>query len=562
MKSYCSQLVVEGADLSPGAKGCEESDTYYVRRSLANKMFTHCGAHYLYDYDTPSAVCYEWNGSEKCWSRGTACKTHEMGQRLVARKALMCKIPMVSVPKRRCKGTPYTYNEAKGCNGWSSLTEKQCMEKCSSNARAKNCPQKTCRAAVFYKDSGWCHLYDSCEELEDFERSTHLGDKVPMSQVEGRVCSGLLPFTYNTGVGCDGWGGITQEQCAQRCVGNQRAPNCPQKICVAAVFYKSTGWCHLYDECSQLEARKSATLIVPEGTQVEAWDCDKIEQSRCSQSFTRSKVGNYFVQCSVASNGQRLSGGGICQALAHSGDSILTMCMMRWRRMLLAVALLTASTRGQDSIQCRNSLVEMLRDPNWMHVNNSQTRWCRLRLENTMATCCRIANFADGKGEDCSGCTALCLHQNMITLCNQHFGQACVVRRKPFFKTGAPDVEVHETFCVPQECNNGPDRDALISRYGASFATDRFGWHLDYNEAVLECPSGVIGPIIVTVVVIACILLCIPISIFLFKAPKERGRTLISQEQMQAESMREDDDLRGAGAGGDTLGSSGMQATR
>jgi hypothetical protein len=95
-----------------------------------------------------------------------------------------------------------------------------------------------------------------------------------------------------------------------------------------------------------------------------------------------------------------------------------------------------------------------------MHVNNSQTRWsgtwitcilawlwtpghmwtwwtlstpdaacfrCRLRLENTMATCCRwdsgtgpttvsefgarvwkllwarIANFADGKGEDCSG---------------------------------------------------------------------------------------------------------------------------------------------------------------
>lgn len=320
MKSYCSQLVVEGADLSPGAKGCEESDTYYVRRSLANKMFTHCGAHYLYDYDTPSAVCYEWNGSEKCWSRGTACKTHEMGQRLVARKALMCKIPMVSVPKRRCKGTPYTYNEAKGCNGWSSLTEKQCMEKCSSNARAKNCPQKTCRAAVFYKDSGWCHLYDSCEELEDFERSTHLGDKVPMSQVEGRVCSGLLPFTYNTGVGCDGWGGITQEQCAQRCVGNQRAPNCPQKICVAAVFYKSTGWCHLYDECSQLEARKSATLIVPEastwckGTQVEAWDCDKIEQSRCSQSFTRSKVGNYFVQCSVASNGQCLSGGGICQA--------------------------------------------------------------------------------------------------------------------------------------------------------------------------------------------------------------------------------------------------------
>jgi len=40
------------------------------------------------------------------------------------------------------------YNEAKGCNGWSSLTEKQCMEKCSSNARAKNCPQKTCTSSA------------------------------------------------------------------------------------------------------------------------------------------------------------------------------------------------------------------------------------------------------------------------------------------------------------------------------------------------------------------------------------------------------------------------------
>ncbi|CAE7245965.1 unnamed protein product [Symbiodinium sp. CCMP2592] len=130
-----------------------------------------------------------------------------------------------------------------------------------------------------------------------------------------------------------------------------------------------------------------------------------------------------------------------------------------------------------------------------------------------------------------------------------------------------------------------------------------------------------------------CIVACIPISIFLFKqmpqqpsnlsavsdlipdrtsisqqdfggfcfriarAPKERGRTLISQEQMQAgpdnhlpmpclhlacepllhidvhgpgpasaESMRAEEDmdasLRGAGAGGDTLGSSGMGATR
>eukprot|EP00437_Effrenium_voratum_P015508 CAMPEP_0181443352 /NCGR_PEP_ID=MMETSP1110-20121109/24508_1 /TAXON_ID=174948 /ORGANISM="Symbiodinium sp., Strain CCMP421" /LENGTH=151 /DNA_ID=CAMNT_0023567323 /DNA_START=348 /DNA_END=803 /DNA_ORIENTATION=- len=151
----------------------------------------------------------------------------------------------------------------------------------------------------------------------------------------------------------------------------------------------------------------------------------------------------------------------------------------------------------------------------------------------------------------------------MITLCDQNFGQACIVKRKPFFRTGAPEVEVHETFCVPSDCNNGPDRDALMAWFAAMYVARRDGWHLDYDEASLECPSGVVTAIIVTVVIIVCIVACIPISIFLFKAPKERGRTLISQEQMQAESMRgeEEDSLRDAGIG-DTMGSSGMGATR
>eukprot|EP00913_Durusdinium_trenchii_P018950 g17808.t1 len=189
-----------------------------------------------------------------------------------------------------------------------------------------------------------------------------------------------------------------------------------------------------------------------------------------------------------------------------------------------------------------------------MYVNNSQTRWCKLRLENTMATCCRIANFAQGRGEDCSGCVSSCIHQNMV----------------------------HETFCVPKECNNGADRDALVAWFAAYYVARRDGWHMDYDEerwglgtssallAVLECTSGVVTAIIVTITVIVCIVSCIPISIFLFKAPKERGRTLISQEQMQAESMRGDEDppddmdgtLRSTAGGGDTMGSSGMGATR
>ncbi|CAE7320810.1 unnamed protein product [Symbiodinium sp. KB8] len=144
----------------------------------------------------------------------------------------------------------------------------------------------------------------------------------------------------------------------------------------------------------------------------------------------------------------------LARALVLTAQSSLghAWCVTLWtvRVVLLLTAGVTsgeeakgeaAPRRLQTSQQCRIDLEDMLRDPNWDYVNNSATRWCRLRLENEMASCCRVANFAEGKGEDCSNCVANCLHQNMITLCNQNFGQACIVKRKPFFRTGAPDVE-------------------------------------------------------------------------------------------------------------------------
>eukprot|EP00931_Biecheleriopsis_adriatica_P068906 TRINITY_DN42803_c0_g1_i1.p1 TRINITY_DN42803_c0_g1~~TRINITY_DN42803_c0_g1_i1.p1 ORF type:complete len:262 (+),score=44.28 TRINITY_DN42803_c0_g1_i1:52-786(+) len=216
--------------------------------------------------------------------------------------------------------------------------------------------------------------------------------------------------------------------------------------------------------------------------------------------------------------------------------------------------------RLTTSTQCRTSLDLMLKDPNWKYVNNSATRWCRLRLENEMASCCTVANFAEGKAEGCSDCLAHCMHQNMIDLCVNHFGAACAVRRKPFFKTGAADLEVLESFCVPHECNNVPDRDALITWFAALYVGKRNGWHLDYDEARLECPSDAIAVLIgLAVAVVAC-LLGIPCGWFLLWAPKEKGLTLISQSDMQAQADDEDEDdgLRQTGMGMDALGNSGM----
>lgn len=69
----------------------------------------------------------------------------------------------------------YTYDGcAPGhCDGWSSLTEAQCWEKCKQQETPSGCSQQQhCVAAVSYS-GGWCHLFAVCTEYVDVA-----GDKV------------------------------------------------------------------------------------------------------------------------------------------------------------------------------------------------------------------------------------------------------------------------------------------------------------------------------------------------------------------------------------------------
>ncbi|CAE7320862.1 NCL [Symbiodinium sp. KB8] len=327
-KSYCSELVVNNANYGPEAVACEDEDTVMVRKSIANKMFHHCGAHYLYDFDNPAGTCYAW--SKNCWKRETSCMGHIEQRRMVARKANLCEVPLVAVRGQRCKATPYTYKPASSCDGWSGLTQDQCTARCSSHAQAKNCPRKTCRAAVFYPKTGWCHLVDSCPEVEPNDDATASVHEVPMKAIEGAKCSSRY-YTFDNADQsnlCDGWSGLTVAECALKCSGNEQATNCPQKTCVAATFYEKTGWCHLHDTCPDLNNNPAATAIVPEaarwckgGGTKKAWSCDAISDStECENSYTRSGDGKHFVQCAVTASGQCLAAGGLCKPVNSKNE--------------------------------------------------------------------------------------------------------------------------------------------------------------------------------------------------------------------------------------------------
>mmetsp|Transcript_3014 Transcript_3014/g.7722 ORF Transcript_3014/g.7722 Transcript_3014/m.7722 type:complete len:270 (+) Transcript_3014:74-883(+) len=236
-----------------------------------------------------------------------------------------------------------------------------------------------------------------------------------------------------------------------------------------------------------------------------------------------------------------------------------------WPRVLGLVSIaVVVRAQEETSAECRVAMDNMINDPNWQWVNQQQFAWCRLITENEFTNCCQFAEFAKGKAEGCTDCNADCNHVQAHDLCNEDFGKACTLVRQPFFLTGAPEMKISETFCVPKDCDNKVDRESVVMWYHVTYRALRTAgiWHEDYETAVLDCPTVVGDVIIITVLAVLGIFFLFALAWYLFKAPKERGQTLISQADM-AEAVDDDDeepsqeDLRRAGMGESQYGQSG-----
>jgi len=79
------------------------------------------------------------------------------------------------------------------------------------------------------------------------------GSEREFTVFDKKTCVGT-PYTKNLKESCVGWEGLTAEECELKCARNEKAPNCPQETCHAAVFYPASGGCHLFHDCKQLQA--------------------------------------------------------------------------------------------------------------------------------------------------------------------------------------------------------------------------------------------------------------------------------------------------------------------
>ena len=82
------------------------------------------------------------------------------------------------------------------------------------------------------------------------------------AEMIGQKCKDAFTYTFNAPSSCNGWGGLTAAQCRGKCETNAKANNCPTSptgSCAGYTFWSSSGWCHLYSDCSSLEPNSQTT---------------------------------------------------------------------------------------------------------------------------------------------------------------------------------------------------------------------------------------------------------------------------------------------------------------
>jgi hypothetical protein len=177
---------------------------------------------------------------------------------------------------------------------------------------------------------------------------------------------------------------------------------------------------------------------------------------------------------------------------------------------------------------CSEAFNNMLQDTNYKYMNKTFQQWCRVRVENKLAGCCSLVDFAAGKAEGCANkCKVSCEHRPFEHLCNTWFGTACRVTRAPFY-SNVSSFEITETFCLPRDCENDDDKSGFLMHYHIYYLLSRYSqWQKDYEHGTLECPSNTEMLILMLAGALLGFLGAVWLLIYLRRPPPQKGATLV-----------------------------------
>lgn len=178
---------------------------------------------------------------------------------------------------KACNGNRFTFDSAADCNGWTGVSFEECWQKCENrradgtSEQAPNCPAAPCVAIGFQQTVlgstlTSCHHYSSCETLVDqtgtrTRRSQGIQFITPaptaFERILDQACQNSDLYTFSEidgGQTCNGWTGITEADCWDKCARNEQAAGCPTNLhCGGSSWFAASvtsSVCHLFSSCT------------------------------------------------------------------------------------------------------------------------------------------------------------------------------------------------------------------------------------------------------------------------------------------------------------------------
>ncbi|CAK9029011.1 unnamed protein product [Durusdinium trenchii] len=211
----------------------------------------------------PCAAAMFWEDTQVCHFYD-ACESWTEASDGRPGKAIVQKNLFKHLHGVKCSSTPYT--QQAGCNGFQGVSAAQCQAFCERSDSPCGVAG-TCRAATYNEDTEECQLHDECGTQTAVENYVSMISVLPATYrnfkfYNGKRCS-TSPYTYDLGADppCNGFHNMNEYECQAACENSNVASGCPEKLCVASVFYPSTKECHLYESCPSLVDDANARTI-------------------------------------------------------------------------------------------------------------------------------------------------------------------------------------------------------------------------------------------------------------------------------------------------------------
>jgi len=175
--------------------------------------------------------------------------------------------------------------------GKKAKNEKECQRRCENDPKCQSVEYNYEPGSLGRSGKRWCNIFKTIStKVEEVKSKKKIGffkvkkfeskcwSRGDYITTPNKGCDDASMYTYTGKSTCDGFPGITEQECIDKCTRNELPVGCSglkTSYCAYAIHYKAgNGWCHLASSECKPQDKKGASLYKKKTAQSPAKECN------------------------------------------------------------------------------------------------------------------------------------------------------------------------------------------------------------------------------------------------------------------------------------------------